>query len=410
MNNATSTAGPQRSARRGAPRTLAVDIGGTGIKAELLDERGRPLSERARIATPKKATPRKVVAVVGKLAQACGGFDRVSVGFPGVVKNGIIYTAPNLGGGWNGYELQRELRRALKRPARIANDADVQGLGAVAGRGVELVITLGTGFGSVIFVDGHRIHLELGHHPFRKGRTYEEELGHRALKKKGKARWNRRLREAIEDLKQAFNYDRLFIGGGNSRYIRFEPPADVKIIGNEEGLLGGIRLWDEVPPRSAPVARLAGAPATKPAPSAKAVMTRAAKPAAAKPAAASASSAVSESGPTAKPVEAARTAAAAIAKMAAAKTATARSAVATGTRSAAAKIASAEAGATASKARVAASGERATAGAERSLSAAGSRAPAGPAAAANPAPGSATAQDGSNREHGEGGKGGGSGG
>jgi polyphosphate glucokinase len=252
MDNAASTTASQRGAgaERRAPRTLAVDIGGTGIKAELLDELGRPLTERARIPTPRNATPRKVIAAIGKLAKMQGAFDRVSVGFPGVIKDGVVYTAPNLGRGWNNFDLQRELRRVLKRPLRVANDADVQGLGAVSGRGVELVITLGTGFGSVIFVDGHRIHMELGHHPFRKGRSYEDELGHRALRKKGKRRWNRRLREAIEDLKQTFNCDRLFIGGGNTKYIRFEPSTEVKIVSNEEGLLGGIKLWQGEPARA----------------------------------------------------------------------------------------------------------------------------------------------------------------
>ncbi len=201
---------PVRGSAKKAPRTLCVDIGGTGIKAELLDERGRPLTDRARIPTPKGATPRQVIAIIRKLAKGEGKFDRVSVGFPGVTKNGVIYTAPNLGKGWNNFALEQKLRRALERPVRVANDADVQGLGAVSGHGVELVITLGTGVGSVIFVDGNRIHLELGHHPFHKGKTYEDELGHRMLLKKGKKWWNKRLREAIEDLKTAFNYDRLY--------------------------------------------------------------------------------------------------------------------------------------------------------------------------------------------------------
>lgn len=243
---ASSTPAPARRTVAGQrpPRTLAVDVGGTGIKAELLDERGRPLTDRARIPTPENATPARLTDVVCKLAAMRRGFDRVSVGFPGLIKDGVVYSAPNLGRGWNNFDLQGHLRRVLKRPVRVANDADVQGLGAVSGHGVELVITLGTGFGSVIFVDGHRIHLELGHHPFRKGKTYEDELGHRMLKKKGKARWNRRLREAIDDLKRAFNYDRLFIGGGNTKYMSFDPPDGVKVVSNEEGLLGGIKLWE----------------------------------------------------------------------------------------------------------------------------------------------------------------------
>lgn len=249
MENPKPASGPPRPVRRSekkAPRTLCVDIGGTGIKAELLDERGRPLTDRARIPTPKKATPHQVIAIIRKLAKTEGEFDRVSVGFPGVTKNGVIYTAPNLGKGWNNFALEQKLRRALGRPVRLANNADVQGLGSVTGHGVELIITLGTGVGSAIFANGNRIHLELGHHPFHKGRTYEDELGHRMLLKKGSKWWNKRLREAIEDLKNAFNYDRLYIGGGDTKFIRFEPPEGVKIVSNVEGLLGGIKLWQEV--------------------------------------------------------------------------------------------------------------------------------------------------------------------
>jgi polyphosphate glucokinase len=249
---------PARGSRKQkAPRTLAIDIGGTGIKAELLDERGRPLTERTRIPTPTGATPRQVIAIIRKLAAAAEKFDRVSVGFPGLTRNGVIYTAPNLGKGWNNYALEQKLARALGCPLRVANDADVQGLGSVTGRGVELVITLGTGVGSVIFVNGNRIHLELGHHPFHKGKTYEDELGHRMLLKKGKKWWNKRLREAIEDLKLAFNYDRLYLGGGDTKFIRFEPPEGVKIVSNEEGLLGGIKLWQDVDAKAAAMASLA---------------------------------------------------------------------------------------------------------------------------------------------------------
>ncbi|HVN64140.1 MAG TPA: ROK family protein [Candidatus Binataceae bacterium] len=225
--------------------TLAVDIGGTGIKAAAIDTRGAMIGVRFRIKTPDDATPKKVVATIAKLAAMAGHFDRVSAGFPGVIKDGVVYSAPNLGRRWKNFNLEAALQKKLRRSVRIANDADVQGLGCVSGRGDELVITLGTGFGSVLFVDGHRIHLELGHHPFRKGKTYEDELGHRALNKKGKKKWNRNLRAAIGELAGTFGYDRLYIGGGNARYINFELPKNVKVVSNEEGLLGGIALWRE---------------------------------------------------------------------------------------------------------------------------------------------------------------------
>ncbi len=244
----------QAAAPAAGPRTLAVDIGGTGTKVEILDAAGQPISKRIRLPTPKPATPRALIRVIRKLAETAGEFDRVSVGFPGVVKNGRVYTAPNLGKGWKNLVLDKLLERKLGRPVRVANDADIQGLGSVTGRGIELVITLGTGFGSVVFADGHRMHLELGHAPFHKGKTYEEELGFRALKKKGKRKWNKLLREAIEDLAITFDYDRLYIGGGNTRYIKFELPKNVKLVSNLQGLLGGIKLWEVGKGPGSPVA------------------------------------------------------------------------------------------------------------------------------------------------------------
>jgi polyphosphate glucokinase len=224
--------------------TLTIDIGGTGIKAWTLSPNGKPINERVRIPTPKSATPRNVLAVIRKLASKSAKFSRVSAGFPGVVKDGVVYTAANLGKGWNGFDLAAALEKGLGRPARVANDADVQGLGSVTGRGIELVLTLETGVGSVIFVDGHRIHLEVGHHPFHKGRTYEDELGARALKRKGKKKWNKMLADAINDTQRMFNYDRLYLGGGNTKYIKFKLPSNVSTVSNLNGLLGGIKLWE----------------------------------------------------------------------------------------------------------------------------------------------------------------------
>jgi polyphosphate glucokinase len=226
-------------------RTLAIDVGGTGIKALTLDHEGKPLTERVRIPTPKPAKPKAVIRAICKLAETQPGFERVSASFPGVIKGGVVYTAPNLGKGWSKFDLRKALQEKFRRPVRVANDAVVQGSGAVSGRGVELVITLGTGFGSALFDDGRHIPLELGHHPFRKGKTYEEELGAQALAKKGKKKWNAHLREAIECLRRTFNYDRLYIGGGNARCISFKLPDNVKVVGNIDGLLGGIALWNQ---------------------------------------------------------------------------------------------------------------------------------------------------------------------
>jgi len=225
-------------------RTMAVDIGGSGVKAMLLDEAGKPLTERLRAKTPDPSTPKAITKIIVDFGKQLGDFDRVSVGYPGVIKKGVVYTAANLDKKWIEYPFAENLSKELDKPLRLANDAVVQGLGGVSGVGVELVITLGTGMGAGLYLDGVPIpSLELGHHPFRNGKTYEDELGRRGLTKEGRKKWNKRLAEAIDQLYRVFYYDRLYIGGGNASKISFELPKDAKIISNEEGILGGIKLW-----------------------------------------------------------------------------------------------------------------------------------------------------------------------
>ncbi|MEM9482179.1 MAG: ROK family protein [Cyanobacteria bacterium P01_F01_bin.116] len=229
-----------------AATTLAIDIGGSGIKVILLDPTGAPLGERARLKTPSPAKPKAVMDTIAKLVAEQPSFDRISVGFPGVVRHGITYTAANLDKAWVGYPLAEQLTQRLKCPVKVANDADIQGFGAISGEGVELVITLGTGFGSALFVNGHLVpNLEMAHHRFRKTESYEEQLGRAALEKVGKEKWNRRLQKAIESLEHLFNYDRLYIGGGEAKNITFELADNIKIVPNVLGLLGGIALWRE---------------------------------------------------------------------------------------------------------------------------------------------------------------------
>ena len=226
--------------------TLAVDIGGSGIKAMVLDEAGNAITDRLRIDTPDPATPEAMMDVICTLADKQGAFDRVSVGFPGVVEKGVIKTAPNLDDRWLGYELEKQITQRLGKPARVKNDAEIQGYGAIAGEGVELVITLGTGFGSALFHDGKLMpNLELAHHNFRKGKTYEEQLKKKQLKKKGKKKWNKRLKKAIASLEQAFHYDRLYIGGGRAKKINFDLADNVETVPNVAGILGGIALWKD---------------------------------------------------------------------------------------------------------------------------------------------------------------------
>ena len=243
---ATNPTAPQITEVDDPKHTLAIDIGGSGTKVILLDATGQPLGERARLKTPSPATPQAVMATIIQLAADQSSFDRVSVGFPGVVRHGITYTAVNLDQAWVGYPLAEKLAEQLKRPVKVANDADIQGLGAVSGKGVELVITLGTGFGSALFVDGQLVpNLEMAHHRFRKTESYEEQLGRAALEKVGKEKWNRRLRKAINSLEHLFNYDRLYIGGGEAKNITLKLPSNIAIVPNVLGLLGGIALWQE---------------------------------------------------------------------------------------------------------------------------------------------------------------------
>jgi polyphosphate glucokinase len=242
---AASAAKPAREPK--AVRTLAIVIGGTGIKSMVIDEQANPLTERVRTETPHPAVPEAVVDVISEQVTHQGDFDRVSVGFPGVVHEGVVATAPNLDSKWAGFDLGDELEKRFGKPVRVCNDADVQGYAAIEGKGVELVITLGTGLGSGLYVEGQLVpNLELAHHVFRKGRTYEEFVGARALKKHGAKRWRRDVQQVIEELAKVFNFRRLYIGGGNAKKLNTAKLPDyVTVIDNTAGLLGGIALWQD---------------------------------------------------------------------------------------------------------------------------------------------------------------------
>ena len=224
---------------------LSIDIGGTGIKAAVVDEAGNMLTPRVRVGTPHPSPPQVIVAALVYLIAPLTDYEAVSVGFPGVVRQGRILTAPNLGNEvWNNFDLAGVLAKRLGKPVHVLNDADMQGLAAIEGKGVEMVITFGTGFGSALFMDGQLgLHLELSQHIFRKGETYNEQLGNEALKAIGGRKWNRRVRRAIDALRTLTNFDVLYIGGGNAAKIKFKLEPNVKIISNEDGLKGGAWLW-----------------------------------------------------------------------------------------------------------------------------------------------------------------------
>lgn len=244
------------------PFTLAVDIGGTGLKASVLDARGAMVADRVKIPTTYPLPPEKLVSDLQRLVAPLPSAERASVGFPGMVRDGLVITAPHfitlhgpgtqidpeLERAWDRMDLAARLTADLGVPTKVANDADIQGAAVVEGRGLELVITLGTGFGTGLFYQGRLLpHLEVAHQPFRKGETYDDQLGEATRKQIGEVRWLKRVHRAIDNMRSLFAFDHLYIGGGNSRRIpRHNLPDDVTIVDNTAGILGGIRLWDPI--------------------------------------------------------------------------------------------------------------------------------------------------------------------
>ena len=227
--------------------TLALDIGGSGLKAGLLDANGALFGQNLRIKTPHPSPPAVIVPALTGMANSLGKFDRVSVGFPGVVRGGKTLSAPNLGTeDWRGYDLAGTLAELLGAPVRVENDATVQGLGVIVGAGLECVITLGTGFGFALYQDGRLgPHLEMSQHLAHGKKTYDEYLGVAALEKVGPKHWNRRVKRMLKQLRTVINFDVLYIGGGDAKVIDFDLPTDIHIVSNQAGLTGGVQLWNE---------------------------------------------------------------------------------------------------------------------------------------------------------------------
>jgi len=239
--------------------TLAVDCGGTGLKATVLDEAGTMIGPRVRRKTPYPLPPELLVRTLVELAgETERRFDRASVGFPGLIRGGIVHATPHyvtergpfsprdpeLVAAWAGYDIQGALQEAFGKPTRVLNDAEIHGMACTEGKGFEVMLTLGTGLGCALFDDGRLLpKIELSQAPFRKGETYDEQLGNEAYKKIGKKKWNSRVRKAIESMRTLTNFDRLYIGGGNADKINFELDEDVQVIPNEYGLRGGAWLW-----------------------------------------------------------------------------------------------------------------------------------------------------------------------
>src|SRR3954470_8308072 len=226
-------------------RILCVDVGGSGLKAAVISPRGAFLVKRVRIKTPKRRKPHDIIRALTKLVAPLGSFDHVTIGFPGMVKDGLVVSAPHFGTkDWKGFDLAAAMRKQWKKPVKLLNDADVQGLAVIAGEGLELVCTLGTGFGTAWFRDGELMpHMDLAHLTVEKKYDLDVYAGDKTRRKIGSAEWNRRIKKLIGVLETVFNYDHLYLGGGNSNRVKFKLPRNVSIVSNDAGMEGGAYAW-----------------------------------------------------------------------------------------------------------------------------------------------------------------------
>ncbi len=239
--------------------TLSIDIGGSGVKASIVNAQGLMTTDRVRVDTPYPCPPDRLVQTVIDLAAPLLDVHRVSVGFPGLVRHGHVIEVPSLSraeyGGernhelaeqWHGFDLAHALAQSFQRPTKVVNDADMQGCAVVRGQGLEFVMTLGTGVGTALFHQGTLLpHLELSHGPFRNDTTFDIALGNAQRKEIGKERWAKRVRQAVAAFDDMLFFDQIYVGGGNAKHLS---PADIgtkgEIVPNTSGILGGVRVWD----------------------------------------------------------------------------------------------------------------------------------------------------------------------
>lgn len=238
---------------------VGIDVGGSGIKAGAVEVAGGTLvGQRLRVATPSPSIPPAVVdsieRLVNRVARAAGaGHAPVGVGIPAVVIDGVARSAANIDQAWIGFDLETALREALDRPVRILNDADAAGIAEMrfgAGKGEPgsvLVVTLGTGFGSALFIDGRLVpNTELGHMEIR-GRDAEKRSAAAARIRRGLSwkAWATDLDEHLQAIDRLFSPNLIIIGGGVSkRADKFLPrlTVDTRVVParflNDAGIVG----------------------------------------------------------------------------------------------------------------------------------------------------------------------------
>lgn len=213
---------------------LVIDVGGTHVKVLASGQK-----EPVKISSGPKMTAKKMVKAVRE-ATKDWNYSVISIGYPGPVVHGHPLGEPhNLGGGWVGFDF----RKAFGRPVKMVNDAAMQALGIYRG-GRMLFLGLGTGLGSAMIVDGVLAPMEVAHLPYKKGRTYEDYLGIRGLKRLGKKKWRRHVTRVAAELKAALEAEYVVLGGGNARLLKTLPPG-CRLGDNSTAFIGGFRLWDD---------------------------------------------------------------------------------------------------------------------------------------------------------------------
>ncbi|HEX4157072.1 MAG TPA: ROK family protein [Rhizomicrobium sp.] len=236
---------PRKKQQEDELRVLSIDIGGTGLKASVVDAAGHLLEPKQRTKTPYPCTPAVMMEALAELVAPLPEHNRIAIGFPGVVRDNTVLTAPHFQTDeWVGFPLADAASKRFGGPALMVNDAEMQGLAVIRGKGLELVLTLGTGAGTGLFRSGQLMpHLELAQHPIYGKKTYNDYIGDAALKEVGRKHWNKRVVRTVDILTNLLHFDHLFIGGGNTRKLTLEPSAMITIVSNEAGIEGGAALW-----------------------------------------------------------------------------------------------------------------------------------------------------------------------
>ena len=215
-------------------RILVIDVGGTHIK--LL---GTGMRQPIIVPSGPTLTPEAMIRQV-KDAVKNFPYDLVSIGYPGPVVHGRPLREPhNLGRGWVGFDFHK----ALGRPVKIINDAAMQALGSYRG-GRLLFLGLGTGLGSAMIADGEVEPMELAHLPYKRGKTYEDYLGIRGLKRLGRKKWERQVAKVVSLLREALQAEEVVLGGGNIKKLKRLPPG-TRRGSNQNAFRGGFQLWGE---------------------------------------------------------------------------------------------------------------------------------------------------------------------